>query len=249
MSSAVLPLRVEGLAYPERLTPPLGRLDELAEWAAAPMLRRLRSRLDNGTQFVKMVADQGRRCTDLSDADLRETADRLRPALLQNGFADNVVAHSFALVREAARRSVGQRPFDVQLLGGRVLLHSLVAEMDTGEGKTLTATLPACTTALAGIPVHIVTVNDYLAARDAELMGPVYRALGLTVGVIVHGMTAESRQAAYGCDVTYCTNKELVFDYLKDRLVVAICRVLSEGEEAAVVSSRCGSVPLPPGEG
>ena len=221
MSSAVLPLRVEGLAYPERLTPPLGRLDELAEWAAAPMLRRLRSRLDNGTQFVKMVADQGRRCTDLSDADLRETADRLRPALLQNGFADNVVAHSFSLVREAAHRSIGQRPFDVQLLGGRVLLHNLVAEMDTGEGKTLTATLPACTTALAGIPVHIVTVNDYLAARDAELMGPVYRALGLTVGVIVHGMTAESRQAAYGCDVTYCTNKELVFDYLKDRLVVA----------------------------
>src|SRR5205807_397822 len=124
-------------------------------------------------------------------------------ALLQNGFADNVVAHSFALVREAARRSVGQRPFDVQLLGGRVLLHSLVAEMDTGEGKTLTATLPACTTALAGIPVHIVTVNDYLAARDAELMGAIYRFRGLSVGLIVHGLEPAERRAADLSRVTY----------------------------------------------
>ncbi|MGH7229220.1 MAG: preprotein translocase subunit SecA [Nitrospiraceae bacterium] len=221
MSSAVLPLRVDGLAYPEQLTPPVGKLDDLADRAAGLVLRQVRSRLGKGTQFVRQVADHGQRCANLSETDLREAGQQLRPALLQNGFADHVVAKSFAVVREAAHRSIGQRPFDVQLLGGRVMLHNLIAEMDTGEGKTLTASLSACTAALAGIPVHIVTVNDYLAARDAELMGPVYRALGLSVGVIVHGMTAESRQAAYGCDVTYCTNKELVFDYLKDRLVIA----------------------------
>ena len=117
-------------------------------------------------------------------------------------------------------RHWGCQHFDVQIMGGWVLLQGMVVEMQTGEGKTLTATLPACTMALAGVPVHIITVNDYLAQRDAEQMGPVYRALGLTVGVIVHGMSLEARQAAYACDVTYCTNKEVAFDYLKDRLVL-----------------------------
>jgi preprotein translocase subunit SecA len=123
-------------------------------------------------------------------------------------------------VRAVAAHRLGMAHFDVQLMGGWVLLHGMVAEMQTGEGKTLTATLPACTVALAGFPVHIVTVNDYLAQRDAELMGPVYQALGLTVGVIVQGMDPEARRAAYACDVTYCTNKELAFDYLKDRLTL-----------------------------
>jgi preprotein translocase subunit SecA len=130
------------------------------------------------------------------------------------------VARAFALVRETARRTLGIRHFDVQVMGGWVLLHGMVAEMDTGEGKTLTATLPACTAALAGVPVHIITVNDYLAQRDAAWMGPIYRALGLTVGVITHGMEPQARRMAYACDVTYCTNKEVVFDYLKDRLVL-----------------------------
>jgi preprotein translocase subunit SecA len=112
------------------------------------------------------------------------------------------------------------RHFDVQVMGGWVLLNSMVAEMDTGEGKTLTATLPACTAALAGIPVHIVTANDYLARRDANLMKPVYQALALTVGVVTQGMDAQARRQAYACDVTYCTNKELVFDYLKDRIAL-----------------------------
>jgi preprotein translocase subunit SecA len=123
-------------------------------------------------------------------------------------------------VREAATRTLGQRHFDVQLIGGRVLLDGMVAEMATGEGKTLTATLAACTAALAGIPVHIVTVNDYLAARDAQWMGPIYDALGLSVATIVHGMDADARRAAYAADVTYCTNKEIAFDYLKDRIVL-----------------------------
>jgi preprotein translocase subunit SecA len=131
-----------------------------------------------------------------------------------------MVARTFALVRTVATQTLGMPHFDVQIMGGWVLLHGMVAEMQTGEGKTLTATLPACTMALAGVPVHIVTVNDYLAQRDAEWMGPLYRALGLTVGIVVHGMSLEARQAAYACDVTYCTNKEIAFDYLKDRLVL-----------------------------
>jgi preprotein translocase subunit SecA len=125
------------------------------------------------------------------------------------------------LVREAARRELGQSHFDVQLFGGQVLLRGMVAEMETGEGKTLTATLPACTAALAGLPVHIITVNDYLAERDADWMRPVYTALGLTVGLIVHGLDPEERRAAYRCDVTYGTNKEIAFDYLRDRMVLA----------------------------
>jgi len=151
---------------------------------------------------------------------------------------DALVAESFALVREVSARLLNQRHFDVQVAGGYALLRGLVAEMHTGEGKTLTATLPACTAALAGLPVHIVTVNDYLAARDAELMGPVYRTLGLSVGVIVHGLTPEARRQAYACDVTYCTNKELVFDYLKDRLAA--------GRQSNDIQRRLRKVSSPP---
>jgi preprotein translocase subunit SecA len=112
------------------------------------------------------------------------------------------------------------RHFDVQLIGGYVLLNGMVAEMETGEGKTLTATLAASAAALAGIPVHVITVNDYLAKRDAEWMKPVYEALGLRVGVVTHELSLEERRDAYRCDVTYCTNKDIVFDYLKDRLLL-----------------------------
>jgi preprotein translocase subunit SecA len=147
-------------------------------------------------------------------------ASELRWWLRRQGFARDVVAQAFALIREMAERTLDMRPFDVQVMGGWVMLHGMVAEMDTGEGKTLTATLPACTAALAGIPVHIITVNDYLARRDAEAMQPLYQALGLTVGVITHNMDPQARRQAYACDVTYCTNKEVVFDYLKDRLLL-----------------------------
>jgi preprotein translocase subunit SecA len=147
---------------------------------------------------------------------VRDTRVRLR----REGFRPEVAARSFALVREAAARSIGERHYDVQIAGGWVLLRGMVAEMETGEGKTLTATLAAGTAGLAGIPTHVVTVNDYLAARDAAWMGPVYAALGISVGVIQQGMTLEERRAAYECDVTYCSNKEVAFDYLKDRIVL-----------------------------
>jgi preprotein translocase subunit SecA len=152
--------------------------------------------------------------------EIRILADDLRRQLRRDGFRLELVARAFALVRAVSKRTLGMQHFDVQLMGGWVLLHGMVAEMLTGEGKTLTATLPACTAALAGLPVHIVTVNDYLAQRDADLTRPIYEALGLTVGVIVHGMEPAARRAAYACDVTYCTNKELAFDYLKDSLVL-----------------------------
>ena len=127
---------------------------------------------------------------------------------------------AFALIRHVANTHLKLRHFDVQLIGGRTIMLGQIAEMDTGEGKTLTATLPAATMALAGVPVHVVTVNDFLAARDAEWMTPLYDALGLSVGVILEGMETDARRAAYACDITYCTNKQLAFDYLKDRLIL-----------------------------
>ena len=130
------------------------------------------------------------------------------------------MASAFALAREAARRHSGMRHFRVQLLGGAAMMGGALAEMQTGEGKTLTALLPAITAALMGRPVHIVTVNDYLARRDAEQLAPVYNALGLTVGLVEQGQQPQDRQRAYACDITYCTNKELVFDYLRDRLAL-----------------------------
>jgi preprotein translocase subunit SecA len=211
---------ISGVGYPERLLPHVGKLEEWAGRAIGPIARRFRAAMFRRDGWIRCVAAEGERYGGIRDADLKEAAQSLRPQLVRHGFRDDLAAKAFALIREVAQRTIGQRHFDVQLLGGWVLLTGRVAEMDTGEGKTLTATLPACTAALAGLPVHVVTVNDYLAGRDADAMGPVYAALGLTVGVVKQGMDPEARRAAYACDVTYCTNKELVFDYLKDRLVV-----------------------------
>jgi preprotein translocase subunit SecA len=156
----------------------------------------------------------------MNDRAIEGFAQELRRELRRVKFTGDAVARSFALVREVANRTIGLRHYDVQLLGGFAMLKGMVAEMETGEGKTLTATLPACTAAMAGIPVHIITVNDYLAQRDAETMGPIYRALGLTVDHVIHGKSPEDRRSAYLSDVTYCTNKEAAFDYLRDRLVL-----------------------------
>jgi preprotein translocase subunit SecA len=220
MSSLVAQLNAEGIAYPERLSASLGKIEEFAQRLIAPIARRLSGYAFRSENWTAQITDAEAHYARMNDQELKQAAQDLRPVLLREGFRDSHVAKVFALVREAASRTIGQRHFNVQLLAGRVLLRGRVAEMEAGEGKTLTATLAASTAALAGIPVHIVTVNDYLAARDAEAMGSVYRALGLTVGVVLQGITPEARRAAYGCDVTYCTNKELVFDYLKDRLVV-----------------------------
>ncbi len=127
---------------------------------------------------------------------------------------------AFALIRELSGRLTGRRHYGVQLMGACAMVRGNLAEMSTGEGKTLTAALAAGAVGMAGIPVHVVTVNDYLATRDAEITRPILEALGLSVGVVVGGQSVEDRHAAYACDVTYCTNKELAFDYLRDRIVL-----------------------------
>lgn len=207
-------------AYAERQEPPAGRCERLCLQAAGVVTRQVRLRRLRLRRLVQEVAAYRQTMEALEPLAFRTLADDLRLRLRREGLRREVVACTFALVRAVAARTLGMPHFDVQIMGGWALLHGMVAEMQTGEGKTITATLPACTMALAGVPVHIITVNDYLAQRDAEQMAPIYQALGLTVGVIVHGMTPAARRAAYACDVTYCTNKEVAFDYLKDRLVL-----------------------------
>ncbi len=154
----------------------------------------------------------------LSDEQLRGKTAEFRERLAKGETLDDLLVEAFATVREAAKRALGQRHFDVQLKGGMVLHQGKIAEMKTGEGKTLVATAPVYLNALSGKGVHVVTVNDYLARRDAEWMGRVYRFLGLTVGIIVHELDDEQRKAAYACDVTYGTNNEIGFDYLRDNM-------------------------------
>lgn len=155
-----------------------------------------------------------------TDAELREATVTLRKQLYIRGLIDELIEEGFALVREAAGRTLGMRHYDNQLKAGLVLIRGGLAELETGEGKTLTATLGAATAALAGIPVHVITVNDYLAARDAELMRPVYEFLGLTVAAATSKLEPSKRRAAYAQDIAYCTNKQLAFDYLRDLILL-----------------------------
>ncbi|MEN9207677.1 MAG: accessory Sec system translocase SecA2, partial [Gloeomargarita sp. GMQP_bins_14] len=152
----------------------------------------------------------------LSDEQLRGKTAEFRQRLERGESLDDLLPEAFAVVREAGKRVLGMRHFDVQLLGGIVLHEGQIAEMKTGEGKTLVATLPAYLNALTGKGVHIVTVNDYLARRDAEWMGQLHRFLGLSVGLIQQGMDATERRKNYACDITYATNSEIGFDYLRD---------------------------------
>jgi preprotein translocase subunit SecA len=154
----------------------------------------------------------------LSDADLQAKTPEFKNRLEQGESLDAMLPEIFAVAREAGKRTVGMRDFDVQIMGGQVLYEGRIAEMKTGEGKTLVATLPVYARALEGRGVHLVTVNDYLARRDAEWMGPIYEFLGLSVGVIQHGLDSAQRRAAYNCDVTYVTNNEVGFDYLRDNM-------------------------------
>ncbi len=154
----------------------------------------------------------------LSDTQLRQKTTEFKNRLAEGTPLDELLVEAFAVVREAGLRAVGMRTFDVQLLGGVVLHEGKIAEMKTGEGKTLVATMPVYLNALTGKGVHVVTVNDYLAKRDAEWMGKIYRFLGLSTGVIVHGLSDSQRQASYACDVTYGTNNEFGFDYLRDNM-------------------------------
>ncbi|HSA78872.1 MAG TPA: DEAD/DEAH box helicase, partial [Nitrospirota bacterium] len=175
------------------------------------VLKRIQSLVD------KINALEGG-MSSLSDEQLRAKTSELKKRLEGGETLDDILPDAFAVVREASKRVLGMRHFDVQLIGGIVLHEGKIAEMKTGEGKTLVATLPVYLNSLTGKGVHVVTVNDYLARRDAQWMGPIYNFLGLTVGVIVHGLTDEQRQVAYGADVTYGTNNEFGFDYLRDNM-------------------------------
>src|ERR1700692_2195474 len=177
----------------------------------------------------------------LSDEALKARTAEFRKQLADGMALDDILVPAFATVREAAKRTLGQRHFDVQLIGGMVLHEGNIAEMKTGEGKTLVATLPVYLNALSGRGVHVVTVNDYLAKRDSEWMGQIYTFLGLKVGVIVHGLDDEQRKQAYDCDVTYGTNNELGFDYLRDNMKYRMEDMVQRGHIFAIVD-EVGSI-------
>ncbi|MBI1980602.1 MAG: preprotein translocase subunit SecA, partial [Methylocystis sp.] len=171
----------------------------------------------------------------LSDDELKDRTRQFREELAAGKTLDDLLVPAFATVREAAKRTLGQRHFDVQLVGGMVLHEGAIAEMRTGEGKTLVATLAVYLNALAGKGVHVVTVNDYLAKRDAEWMGQIYKFLGMTVGVVVHDLADDERAAAYACDITYGTNNEYGFDYLRDNMKYEFSQMVQRGHNYAIV--------------
>ena len=171
----------------------------------------------------------------LSDSELRNKTPEFKERLSAGETLDDILPEAFAACREAADRVLGMRHFPVQILGGIILHQGRIAEMKTGEGKTLVATLPAYLNALSGKGVHIVTVNDYLAKRDSEWMGKLYRFMGLTVGLIIHGMDHDEKAAAYNADITYCTNNELGFDYLRDNMVIYKEQKVQRGHNFAIV--------------
>ncbi len=189
-------------------------------------------KITNKVNEIEALADKYEAMTD---DELRATTDVLRKRLADGETLDGILADAFALVREADWRVLGKRPFRVQLMGGILLHQGRIAEMRTGEGKTLVATLPAYLNALAGNGVHIVTVNDYLARRDSEEMGRVYGFLGLSTGLIVHGQTQDEKRRAYAADITYGTNNELGFDYLRDNMVVYRENLVQRGHAFAIV--------------
>ena len=171
----------------------------------------------------------------LSDEELRGKTKEFKQRLNDGETLDDILPEAYATVREAAYRSLGMKHYRVQLIGGIILHQGRIAEMRTGEGKTLVSTLPAYLNALSGKGVHIVTVNDYLARRDAEWMGKVHQFLGLTVGVVLNSMESEERRAAYDCDITYVTNNELGFDYLRDNMVIYKEQLVQRGLNFAVI--------------
>ncbi|MGH4025876.1 MAG: preprotein translocase subunit SecA, partial [Pseudonocardiaceae bacterium] len=192
------------------------------------MVRRLRIIANDINRREDEVAD-------LSDAQLRAKTDDFRRRYQGGESLDDLLPEAFAAVREAGKRTLGQRHFDVQLMGGAALHLGYIAEMRTGEGKTLTSVLPAYLNAIAGDGVHVVTTNDYLAKRDAEWMGRVHRFLGLNVGVILSQMTPAERRVSYHADITYGTNNEFGFDYLRDNMAWNIADCVQRGHNFAIV--------------
>ena len=221
MSSNILaPGRTLG-SYPERPTAPPNWFEDAVHRIIGPVARRWRPGRLGAERFLGRVNDEGAGLRELGAVALSDRTLALRRDFLCHGLTEELCARAFAIVREMAGRTLGMRHFDSQIIGGWAMLQGMLAEMETGEGKTLTAALPACTAALAGIPVHVITANDYLATRDQELMSPLYNVLNLSVGAIADEMRDPvQRKAVYACDIAYCTSAQVAFDYLRDRVTM-----------------------------
>src|SRR6266571_804229 len=207
--------------------------------AAVVLAKLLRAGEGKSVRRLSVIAEHIETLEDdyvgLTDAELREQTDVFKQRYIDGETLDELLPEAFAVVREAARRTLGQFHYKVQLMGGAALHLGNIAEMKTGEGKTLVSTLPAYLNALAGNGVHIVTVNDYLASRDADWMGRVHRFLGLTVGKILNDLPPEKRKASYACDITYGTNNEFGFDYLRDNMAWSLDDLVQRGHHYAIV--------------
>ncbi len=205
-------------SYPQRREETIDELEaSLRAWLQRQR-RRLGRRNYSQKYLARRVGQYDKALQACSEDELSAVVRELRAQLVRRGLAEPLIIEAFAVIREAAARTLDKRHFDEQLYGGWLIMNGMLAEMQTGEGKTLTTTLPACTAALAGIPVHVITANDYLAERDCELMLPLYQRLGLSAGATVDGMQADACRAAYRADIVHTTNKQVAFDYLRDRI-------------------------------
>lgn len=205
---------------PERKDITQGRLERFVQGGVG-RFQKLFSTTAKVDSLVTEIERLEEKYLKLDETELRAACLTRRRALLHDGLTSKNVVNGFALIREFSSRILNMRHYGSQIKGGLILLQGRIAEMETGEGKTLTATLPAATMALAGIPVHVISVNDYLTERDMKNMRPLYEAMNISTGCVIHGVEPAGRRRQYCSDITYVTNKELVFDYLRDRLTLS----------------------------
>jgi preprotein translocase subunit SecA len=218
-TEAMRPGLVSG-RYPELSDRESGWIDRSLSSLQGRLAQQRINRQAGLGKIAAAIGRQGEALTALDTKQLDNLRIELRRRFLSRGLSNPLCIQAFALIRELAERTIHMRHYDSQLMAGWVMLQGQLAEMETGEGKTLAATLAAATAALAGVPVHVITVNEYLVERDAKIMSPLYYALGLTVGFVTQSMAQEKRRAGYACDITYCTNNQVAFDYLRDRLLL-----------------------------
>ena len=206
--------------YPTKKLEEINWLEKLVRRGKKLTADTLKPKEKQQKKILALVHESHKKLSVMSEDELNEWVIEVKGRLHTGGLSDELICLAFATIMEVSQRELKMSHYDSQLLGGWIMMQGMIAEMQTGEGKTLTATLPVACAAMAGMPVHVVTVNDYLVERDAELMRPVYARLGLTVAFVVDGMSEPDRQQAYRCDIVYCTSQQLVFDYLRDRMVL-----------------------------
>lgn len=204
--------------YPERNEVINNWYDDFVATIIGKLRAQFGSQKSSFVKFYQVVKNNLKSIKAMDDTEYAEHITQLQYAMVRDGLIDEHVAQSFALVYYTIVRKLKMRPYKVQVMAGWVMMQGKLAEMETGEGKTLAATFPACAAAMTKIPVHIITANDYLAVRDAKLMQPIYQALGLTVGIVTSDTSDDERRVAYACNITYCTSKQLTLDYLRDRM-------------------------------